>query len=117
MEQLSIECKINRIAWPTTIGHVITAPEEILYCKAEGSYTRVNLVNGKELFISYNLKKIENTLSGLPFFRTHNSFLVNLHHVGALIRQDHEFLVEINGTFIPLAKARRKNLLERFREV
>ncbi len=57
------------------------APDDILAIKAQGHYT--GLINGQEdeLFCPWPLSKLEKTLEGTRFLRTHRSFLVNLHHV------------------------------------
>ena len=56
---------------------------EIIYCKAEGNYTRVYLEN--DSFIETKILKCFE--SGLPsgiFFRIHRSFLINTHFVTSL---------------------------------
>jgi two-component system, LytTR family, response regulator len=106
--------KVNRVAFPTRTGYVFSDRSEVLFCKAEGSYTKVHLRNREPLLISYKLKVVEGLLSGLPFFRTHESWLVNLNHVSELKREDGDILLKINETNAQVARARKKALMEAF---
>ncbi|MEZ5934107.1 MAG: MHYT domain-containing protein [Alphaproteobacteria bacterium] len=63
------------------------SPDDILAIRAQGHYT--GLINGAagELFCPWALSKLEKTLEGAPFLRTHRSFLVNLRHVTGFRRE------------------------------
>jgi two-component system, LytTR family, response regulator len=50
---------------------------DILYCEAEGSYTKFYLTNSEPIFVSRNLRFYEELLEPAGFFRTHHSCLVN----------------------------------------
>lgn len=68
--------------------------DNILYCIAEGSYTRFVLNNKREILTSKSLKNYEEILIPEGFYRCHKSYLVNLAAVtryqrdGALIMSD-----------------------------
>lgn len=70
--------------------------EDIISCKADKNYTEVNVLNKKKLVISKTLKDFEDMLVGCGFFRTHQSYLVNLKYInryekglgGTIIMQD-----------------------------
>lgn len=53
----------------------------ILFCKADGSYSDIFLKNGKKLKISKNLKKISEFLPDQVFFRCHHSFIINISEI------------------------------------
>ncbi|MBU2019234.1 MAG: LytTR family DNA-binding domain-containing protein, partial [Bacteroidetes bacterium] len=56
--------------------------EEIIYANSQGNYTTIVSTNQKPLVITKNLKKIElEYLDKLPFYRTHQSYIVNINHV------------------------------------
>ena len=60
--------------------HVVKL-EEILWCKAEGSYTEFHLTGNKKVIVSQHLKEFETLLSVNGFFRIHRSYLVNVHKI------------------------------------
>ncbi|MES2477733.1 MAG: LytTR family DNA-binding domain-containing protein [Bacteroidota bacterium] len=61
-------------------------PLQILYIRAESSYTVVKLANNEEIKISKNLKYVYAQFLDQGFlFRSHKSFVVNLHFVVKLI--------------------------------
>jgi len=62
------------------------SPDDILAIRAQGHYA--DLINSEEadLFCPWPLSKLEKTLEGTSFLRTHRSFLVNLRHVAGFRR-------------------------------
>ena len=53
---------------------------EIVYCKAEGSYCRLFLKD-KSILLSRTLKSVQQLLPGALFIRCHQSFLINKKYV------------------------------------
>lgn len=106
--------KITRIAWPIRSGFMFTDQSEILYCKAEGSYSRIYTLNGCSFIISYKLKIVATMLELLPFFRVHESYLVNLSYVNELKREDGHTYLKIGDFNLPVSKGRKKALMEVF---
>lgn len=57
-------------------------PNEIILASSEGNYTTIISTTQKPLVLSKNLKKIqEEYFSSLPFYRSHQSFIVNIEHI------------------------------------
>ena len=50
---------------------------DILYCEAEGTYTKFFIQGGESILVSKNLKEYEAILEPIGFIRTHHSFLAN----------------------------------------
>ncbi|WP_196890531.1 LytR/AlgR family response regulator transcription factor [Aureivirga marina] len=75
-----IESK-NVISLPVNGGFEIQQIGDILYCEADGSYTKFHIANGKTHISSTNLKKNEEILKEHMFYRIHRSSLVNLKHI------------------------------------
>ncbi len=86
--------------------------EDLLYAVAEGSYTRLFFKGGREWLSSKNLKYFEGVLKKGPFFRTHQSYLVNLNHVLRFERMEGGTLVLQTGQQVPVAVRRQKLLVE-----
>jgi len=57
---------------------------DILYVKAEGSYSCFYLKDKSRLMISYNLLAVERTLTDSRFARVQQSFILNLDHVDTI---------------------------------
>lgn len=83
---------------------------EILFCQAEGSYTKVVTIS-KSYLISKNLKEVESYLPPTLFYRTHMSFLINLEHVVQYTRGEGGDITLSNGVSIPVAKSRKEELM------
>ncbi len=95
--------------------HILVA-KDIIYCKAERSYTRFFLQDTSELLISRNLKNYEQALSSLGFFRTHHSYLVNLTHIRQIKKNNNSKITLSNNVSIPVSKRKRDTLLIYFKE-
>ncbi|MDP4828282.1 MAG: LytTR family DNA-binding domain-containing protein [Flavobacteriales bacterium] len=54
---------------------------DVSFIQADGSYCQIALDNGERFVVSRNLKSLESSIDPMLFFRTHNSFLVNLKKV------------------------------------
>lgn len=106
--------KIDRIAWPTDSGFVFTDRADVVRCQADGSYTKVYFTDGAKIVISHKIKVVEQLLGGAPFFRIHESHLVNLRHTTRIIKKDGAWFMCIADVEIPVAKARQKALIKNF---
>lgn len=99
--------QVTRIALPTSNGLVFISTQEVIYFEADGSYTNIFLVNGNKLLISKKIKEFEVMLVKDPrFFRTHRSYLVNMHRIKQYIRQDGLVKME-NNEVVHLSRERK----------
>ena len=55
------------------------------------------------------MKKFEESLSGLPFSKCHNAYLVNLQYVDSILQND---VLLSDGTSLPISRARKKAFLD-----
>jgi len=79
-DQLKYQSK--KISLPMKNGDfIIIDIDDIMYCEADGSYSRFYTKDHKTYITSNNLKKIETLLQYTSFFRIHRSILLNLKHV------------------------------------
>lgn len=89
---------------------------DILYCEAEGSYTKFYLSNGEPIFVSRNLRHYEELLSPAGFFRTHHSCLVNPSKIKIYDRKtDCGSLILEGGYTVPVSQ-RKKDFVLQFLE-
>ena len=104
----------ERIALPLGQDLVFVEVSDILYCESDGSYASFFL-NGqqKPLVISRSLREIEELLNNpAHFFRCHNSYLINLHHIKKIIRAENAELIMRNERSIPVARAKKQALMQ-----
>lgn len=67
--------------------------DEILFFKAEGAYTQIQLQDQSKLLASKGLKYYDELLSDAPhFYRTHKSYLINIHHVTEHVKSEGGYL-------------------------
>jgi two-component system LytT family response regulator len=89
---------------------------DILYCEAEGSYTKFYLINAEPIFVSRNLRSYEELLAPAGFIRTHHSCLVNPTKIKVYDRKtDSGTLILEGGHTIPVSQ-RKKDFVIQFLE-
>lgn len=79
-EQL-FDNKKTRLVLRLQEGFQIIGFEDLMYCKSDKGYTTFYLNNGKSYIASKPLKEFEGSMPLSIFFRTHQSFIVNLKYV------------------------------------
>jgi len=103
----------QKVALPTREGYEFTQVNAILYCSAEGAYTKVHLTDKRSMLISRTLGDIEEMLPPEVFVRIHHSTVVNLNAVTHYIRTDGGYVVMNTHEKLMVSKARKDVLLER----
>lgn len=105
----------RKIALPLSDGILLLALNDIVYLKAEGSYTQLYLTDGSKLLISKKLADLEHLCESGEFFRTHRSYMVNISHIKKIGRYDADVLMD-NGHEISITNEKRAILLEIVKE-
>jgi len=108
----SNDLSFQKIALPTMHGYELVALNNIMYCESKSNYTTVYLNNGQQLFISRTLKEMEELLNMLPFFRIHNSYLVNLQYAIRYNKGEGGSLVLNNDVILPVSRNKKEELLK-----
>jgi two-component system, LytTR family, response regulator len=85
--------------------------EDIIWCLAEGSYTRFKLTFGPEILVSKNLKSYEDMLQGHDFIRIHNSYLVNINHIKRFERSEGGTVVMSSNDLLPVSVRKKDGLM------
>ncbi len=104
----------DKITLATKESLELVAPAEILYCESDSNYTMVYLADGRKKLISRTLRDFEEMLTPFHFFRSHNSFLVNMNEVREYVKTDGGYIVLKNKQKIPVSKSKRERLMEFF---
>ncbi len=88
--------------------------KEIIYLRAEGNYTTIYLINSQKLVVTKLLKDVERSFPNPhPFYRVHNSFLVNLNHVKEYQKHQGGVLIMSNDTTVCISRSRKEGFLSR----
>lgn len=103
---------LNKICLSTAEGFEFISVDEILYCKAEGSYTTFKLKNNNNFLVSKHLKEYETLLADQQFMRVHNSFLINLKEVKKYIKSDGGYILMNNGDSISVSRNKKDIFFE-----
>ncbi len=94
----------------------VISTDEIVYCKAEGSYTEILLSNKEKITASKNLHWFEEKCSKNSFCRVHKSFLVNLHFICRVFHVKNHLLLK-NKILLPVSRIRKNVLLEKLEQM
>ena len=112
LNQLATSNTVKKIPLSTQEGIHVVAIDQILYAKAESSYTNCFLTDGRKLFLSKTLKEIEETIGSDNFLRIHASYLVNFDQVAKFQRADGGYIELSNGELLPVARSRKNELMQ-----
>lgn len=77
----------GKVKLNTRSGYILINPKEVVYCKADGNYTHIQLVNGSWEVTTHNLGTIEDFIKGGSFFRASRSYLINLRFLSRVDRK------------------------------
>ncbi len=105
--------KDQKIALPQREGYEFVEVSSILYCEAEGAYTKVFLENKRAMLISRTLGDVEELLPSDIFQRIHHSSLVNISYISQFLRTDGGYVVLRNGEKLAVSKSKKDSLMER----
>ena len=87
--------------------------QEIIFLKAEGSYTTVHLTENRKIMLSKTLKEVESMFNYAScFYRIHNSYFINLNHVKEYIKCQGGALYMSNGEHVSISRSKKEEFLE-----
>ena len=87
--------------------------QDITRCEANGSYCGIYTRKGQRFVVSKTLAKVSEVLPAGMFLRVHQSHLVYYGAIASISRYE---LTLRDGTEIPIARARKNEVLESIRE-
>jgi two-component system LytT family response regulator len=103
--------KFDRILLNAQDGISIIQKQNITRLEADGNYTTIYTNNGFKHIASNNLKYFEDMLTELPFFRIHQSHIVNIDFVVKVLKEDGGYVVLEDGYRVPIARRRKEEFL------
>jgi len=103
----------HRVAFPQREGYEFVDVSSIIYCQAEGAYTKIMIEGKKNMLISKALGDIEELLPPEIFQRIHHSTLANISYITQFLRTDGGFVVLKNGEKLSVSKGKKDMLMVR----
>ena len=103
----------QKIALPQREGYEFVEVSSILYCQAEGAYTKVIIDGKRPMLISRTLGDVEELLPPEIFQRIHHSSLVNVSYISQFLRTDGGYVVLKNNEKLSVSKAKKEMLMAR----
>ena len=104
--------KIERLAVHTLNGIDFFNTSDIIYCKAEGSYTILCLKGKQTQVVSRNLKEFEDLLADSDFCRVHHSYLINLHHVQKYIKGEGGYVIVTDNHHVDVSRRKKEEFIK-----
>lgn len=113
-EQLQIN-KTRKIIIPAGNVLEVLKVDDIRYFEADGSYTKIFLIKDKFMMVSKNLRFFEDILKSYPeFFRSHRSYIVNIHFVKKILKSTGGVVVLEDGIELPVSNERINEFIKAF---
>ncbi|VXC28046.1 Two component transcriptional regulator, LytTR family [Flavobacterium sp. 9AF] len=107
--------KESKIAIPDGNNLVMIQPSDIVYLKADNSYTQIVLNTGKKWVTSRFLKNFEESLKEYThFFRCHKSYIINTQYIVSYSKSDGGTVTLENQIEIPVSSDKVEELLALF---
>ncbi|AYB35169.1 LytR/AlgR family response regulator transcription factor [Chryseolinea soli] len=103
--------RVEKLAVPTLQGIDFFNTQDILYCKAEGSYTQIVLKNNQQALVCKNLKDFESLLAESGFFRVHHSYIINLAHVEKYVKGEGGYVVLTENHHVDVSRRKKEEFL------
>jgi len=104
---------ITKIIVPISNGIQVIPVNDILYCEADNTYTKIfrEQAKNRKMLVTRPLADIERKLPANQFARIHRKYLVNLAFVESFKRDDGGIVVLQDGTELLVSKAKRDDFL------
>ena len=90
--------------------------KSIVFLKADSNYTTIHLSDGKQYLTSKTIKHYQEKLESGPFFRPHQSYLINTEYIREYNKSDSNILLE-NNVSIPVSKNKKESLLNMLSDI
>ncbi len=87
-------------------GFIIVNIDDIISIKAHSVYSEIRLNNNKSILVTKSLKDVEQKIESDYFFRSHKSYLINLHFVKGY-NSEKSLIIMSDESTIKLARRRR----------
>lgn len=87
----------TRLRLPTAKGYFMLNPDELIYCKAAGSYTELYLTRDRAELSSQFLLRFEEMLAKFNFLRVSRAYLINQSFIRKIYRTSNIIVLSADG--------------------
>lgn len=107
----------NKLAINHQQGIKFISLRDIIFLKADNSYTTVVLASGEKIISSKPINRFEAKLNQQWFFRVHKSYIINMYHFKEYISKDGDVAVMDNGEKIYISRYRLSQFLALIQQI
>lgn len=104
----------DKIALPYQNGVTFVELKDIVYCESDDNHTKFYVAEGPHYLVTKSMRDIQELLEERDFLRVHRQYLINLNHIKKFVRGEGNYLIMSNQQSIPVSRAQRDRLMERF---
>ncbi len=104
--------QLQKIAIPTMEGLLFFNLSDIVYLEAESNYTTLHFVNHPKLMASRTMRDFEELLPSDMFFRTHQSYIINLNFIKRYLKGDGGQIEMQNGHFVDVSRRKKEEFMK-----
>lgn len=104
----------RRISLATQDEIVFVKVHDLIHLEAQANYTKVYLENSEPLLLSGNLGHYEKLIDDTQFYRSHQSHLINTHHVSRYVKTEGGYFLMSNGTQVPVSRMKKEEVKKLF---
>lgn len=108
--------KKKKLSIPISDGSKFITIADIVYIKADGSYSNIYMDDGTKLTVTKLLKELEKQLADESFYRVNKSCLVNLEQVAMLKRTDGGTIVMSDNSTVIVSRNKKDDFLIKISE-
>lgn len=103
----------NKIGIPTQHGVKFIDVNDVVFVKADNSYSEVITAKDEKLIVSRTLKNFEDVLKDWPsFVRVHKSYIVNTTYISDYIKSDGGYLILDNKHMVSISPDKVDTILK-----
>lgn len=103
--------KIEKLAVPSSEGIDFFDTKDIIYCRADGSYTSIVMKGNRQVLVCKNLKDFEDLLEESGFIRIHHSHIINLSHVQKYIKGDGGYVILTDNHHLDVSRRKKEEFM------
>ncbi len=104
--------QLQKIAVPTMEGLSFFNLSDIVYLRSDSNYTTLHFINHPALMASRTMGDFEELLPSDMFFRTHNSYIINLNYIKRYLKGDGGQIEMQNGDFVDVARRKKEEFIK-----
>jgi DNA-binding LytR/AlgR family response regulator len=92
----------KKLKIPTRTGYILIPQEEIVYCEADGNYTKIMKSDAEQVTTSIHLGKLEDDLDKQQLFRISRSVIMNVNYLVSVNKGKQECTLKVADSEITL---------------